>query len=182
VKDAAPATYTEANMWKLPAFPPALRDLAALPGFSFEEWLSGSYWRLDAPTEERAIELHLLASADDVADFARTRTWRVEGTVNAEGLSHGAETEGVIVLKLVDERRVLYRLGFRGDDGRSYELSGQKEWSGLAPFDSMTLLAASLYDEGGEEIARATLRFDLRSDAVRWLKSFRIHVHGLKRA
>jgi hypothetical protein len=167
-------------MWKLPAFPalPALRDLtalAALPGFSFEEWLSGSYWRLDTPTEERAIGVRLLASADDVADFARTRTWRVEATVNAEGLAQDAEAEGVIALKLVDERRVLYRLGFRGDDGRTFELSGQKEWSGLAPFDSMTLLAASLYDEGGEEIARTTLRFDLRSDAVRWLKSFRVH-------
>jgi hypothetical protein len=46
----------------------------------------------------------------------------------------------------------------------------------------MTLLGASLYDEGGEEIARATLRFDLWSDAVRWLKSFRFHMHSLKRA
>jgi hypothetical protein len=176
-------------MWKLPAFPPLppLRDLAALaalPGFSFEEWLSGSYWRLDAPTEEHAVGFHVRATADDVADFARTRTWRVEGTMNVEGLAYDAETEGVIAVKLVDERRVLYRLAFRGDDGRSYELSGQKEWSGLAPLDSMTLLGASLFDEGGEEIARATLRFDLRSDAVRWLKSFRIHMPslGLKRA
>jgi hypothetical protein len=45
----------------------------------------------------------------------------------------------------------------------------------------MTLLAASLYDEGGEEIARATLRFDLRSDAVKWLKSFRIHLSPPRR-
>jgi hypothetical protein len=165
---------------------PALADLRASPGFSFEEWLSGSYWRLDAPTEEGAVTLHLRASADDLANFARTRTWQIEGTVDVEGITSGADIEGAVALKLVDERRVLYRVGFRGDDGRSYELSGQKEWSGLAPVDSMTLLAASLYDDQGEEFARATLRFDVRADALRWVKSFRVHApwhgaHGSKR-
>ncbi len=28
----------------------------------------------------------------------------------------------------------------------------------------------------GEEFARATLRFDLRADWARWVKSFRIHL------
>jgi hypothetical protein len=40
----------------------------------------------------------------------------------------------------------------------------------------MTVLPASLYDEAGEELARATLRFDVRSDLGRWLKSFRLHL------
>ena len=38
------------------------------------------------------------------------------------------------------------------------------------------LLPASLYDASGEEIGRATLRFDLRADLGRWLKSFRVHL------
>ena len=67
-----------------------------------------------------------------------------------------------------------YRFAFRGDDGRRYELSGQKEWTGLAPVASMTLLPATLLDERGEELARATLRFDLRADAFDWVKSFRL--------
>ncbi len=164
--------------WKLPALP-RLRELLGLPGFSFEESLTGSYWRLDAPTEERDIAFRVRVSADDVGDFARTKAWRVEGTMNVDGVAQGSQTEGTIALKLLDERRVLYRLAFRGDDGRSYELSGQKEWSGLAPIGSMTLLTASMYDESGEEFARATLRFDVRSDAMRWLKSFRIHAPRL---
>ena len=36
----------------------------------------------------------------------------------------------------------------------------------------------SLYGPDGEEIARATLRFDYRSDLGRWMKSFRIHLFG----
>ncbi len=166
--------------WKLPALSP-LRALPALPGFSFEESLSGSYWRLAAPTDERAIAFRIRTNVDDVANFARTRTWRVDGVIHVEGVAHGSETEGAIVLCWFDERRILYRLAFRGDDGRTYELSGQKEWSSLAPVDSMTLLSASLYDDSGEEFGRATLRFDLRSDAVRWLRSFRLHAPWLAR-
>jgi hypothetical protein len=162
--------------WKLPTLPP-VRDLLGpgLPGFSFEESLRGSYWRLDAPTEERDIAFRVRASADDVGSFAKSRAWRLEGTISVDGVAGESDAEGTIALKLLDERRVLYRLTFRGDDGKAYELSGQKEWTGLAPLGSMTLLTASLYDEAGEEFARATLRFDLRADGLRLLRSFRVH-------
>jgi hypothetical protein len=40
----------------------------------------------------------------------------------------------------------------------------------------MTLLPATLLDERGEELARATLRFDLRADWVDWMKSFRLRL------
>ena len=93
--------------------------------------------------------------------FARDKTWRIRGTLDAERLATRSDAEGTLVFKLIDERRLPYRLRFRGDDGRFYELSGQKEWLGVAPLESMTTLPASLYDDAGEEIARATLRFDL---------------------
>ncbi len=148
------------------------------PGFSFRETMSGSYFMLAAPTDERAIAFTIEARASDVARFARDKTWGVRGTIDAEKLASGADLEGTLTFKLIDERRLPYRLAFRGDDGKRYELSGQKEWMGLQPIGSMTLLPASVYDEGGEEIARATLRFDLRSDWGRWLRSFRIHLLG----
>jgi hypothetical protein len=149
-----------------------------LPGFSFRETMSGSYFMLDAPTDERAIAFTIEARASDVARFARDKTWGVRGTIDAEKLASGADVEGTLTFKLIDERRLPYRLAFRGDDGKRYELSGQKEWMGLQPIGSMTLLPASVYDDRGEEIARATLRFDLRSDWGRWLRSFRIHLFG----
>jgi hypothetical protein len=146
------------------------------PGFSFRETMSGSYWRLDAPTAERAIAFTIEARARDLRRFVLDKTWHITGTVDVEGLASAQALEGTLAFKLIDERRLPYRFTFVGDDGRGYELSGQKEWSGLAPVESMTLLPASLYDSGSEEIARATLRFDLRSDLGRWMKSFRLHL------
>jgi hypothetical protein len=145
-----------------------------MASLSFREKMTGNYWRLDEPTEERALTLAFEARAADVADFVRTRTWTLAGTIEAEGLAHGKALEGSIRFALLEERRVPYRFAFRGDDGRRYELSGQKEWTGLAPVASMTLLPATLLDERGEELARATLRFDLRADAFDWVKSFRL--------
>lgn len=138
---------------------------------SFREWLSGSYWRLAVPTDEHPIRMDLEASTDDLAVAFRDRIWRLSGIVDAEDLATGREVEGTLAFLLVGERRIRYRLAFNGDDGRRYELSGQKEWSKLKPFESVTLLAAGLYDDAGEEVARVTLRFDLRADWVRWMKS-----------
>ncbi|HEY1692457.1 MAG TPA: hypothetical protein VGG39_09860 [Polyangiaceae bacterium] len=146
------------------------------PGFSFKETMSGTYWRLDAPTDERALSFTIVARAANIRRFAKDRTWSIHGTVDAEGLATRRELDGTLGFRLLDQRRLPYRFTFTGDDGKSYELSGQKEWSGLAPVESMTLLPASLYDDGGEEIARATLRFDVRSDLGRWMKSFRLHL------
>jgi hypothetical protein len=140
--------------------------------------MSGSYWLLDAPSEERALAMTFEAHASDVADFVRTRTWALAGTIDADGLARRRELEGSIRYALIEERRVPYRLAFRGDDGRRYELVGQKEWMGLAPVASMTVLPATLVDERGEEVARATLRFDLFADLADWVKSFRLRLGG----
>ncbi len=146
------------------------------PGFSFRETMSGSYWRLETPTDERALSFTIDARAKSIRRFARDKTWTITGTVDAEGLATRRPLEGTLAFRLLDERRLPYRFSFTGDDGKRYELSGQKEWSGLAPVESMTLLPASLYDADGGELARATLRFDLRSDLATWMKSFRIHL------
>lgn len=145
-----------------------------LPGLSFAEVLSGHYWRLDAPVDERAIRLDLRGTIPDAAVFLRDKTLILSGTIDAEQLASAQKIEGTVHFKLLRERRVPYRCTFRGDDGRRYELFGDKEWNGLAPLESVTLLAASLYDEAGDEIARATLRFDLRADWAHWLGSARL--------
>jgi hypothetical protein len=147
-----------------------------MPTLSFREKMSGSYWRLDAPTDERALSLAFEARVDDLTEFVKTRTWTLAGTIDVEGLARKRELAGTLRFALIDERRVPYRFVFRGDDGRRYELSGQKEWTGLAPVSSMTLLPATLLDDQDEELARATLRFDVRADGVEWLKSFRLRL------
>jgi hypothetical protein len=131
-----------------------------LPGVSFREALTGNYWLLEQPTDERAIAVNLCAHSRDLRVLAHPRTWRLSGTIDAERLA-------------LDERRLPYRFTFQADDGRRYEFSGQKEWHSLAPIESITLLRASLYNERGEEFARVTLRWDLRADWARWLGGWR---------
>ena len=145
-----------------------------LPGLAFAEDLSGHYWRLDAPVDERAIELHLVGSVPDPAVFLRDKTVLLGGTIDAENLACAQRIEGTVHFRLWAERRLPYRCVFRGDDGRRYELFGDKEWNGLSPLESITLLAASIYDEAGDEVARATLRFDLRADWAHWLARVRL--------
>ncbi|MGO9833681.1 MAG: hypothetical protein ACLP1X_05650 [Polyangiaceae bacterium] len=149
-----------------------------VPGLSYRETMSGNYWRLDAPTDERAIAFTIEAHARSLIEFARSKTCRITGTIDAERLASGRDLEGTISFKLLSERRMPYRLSFCGDDGHRYELSGQREWSGLAPIESMTILPASLYDRSGDEVARATLRFDVRADWMSWIKSFRLRFGG----
>jgi hypothetical protein len=146
------------------------------PGFSFRETMSGTYWRLETPTEERAIGFTIEARANSIRRFALDKLWTIRGTIDAEGLASGRPLEGTLAFRLLDERRLPYRFEFTGDDGLRYELSGQKEWSNLSPIESMTLLPASIYGADGEELARAMLRFDVRSDLGRWIKSFRLHL------
>jgi hypothetical protein len=148
------------------------------PGLSFHETLRGTLWRLDAPTRESAVDLTLEARADDLRGLARDRTFQLRGTVDVEGLATRAAADGTLVFKLATERCLPYRIRFRGDDGKSYELSGQKEWLPVAPIASMTTLPASLYDDGGQEIARATLRFDVRVEGWHFLRSFRLRLLG----
>ena len=146
------------------------------PGFSFKETMSGSYWRLDAPADEHALSFTIEARAKSIRRFAKDRTWTITGTVDADGLATRALLDGTLLFRLPDEKRLPYRFTFTGDDGKRYELSGQKEFSGLAPVESMTLLPATLYTADGDEVARATLRFDYRSDLGKWMKSFRVHL------
>jgi hypothetical protein len=140
--------------------------------------MSGNYWLLDAPTEERAIGFTIDAYARSLVEFARNKTWQVTGTIDAECLASGKELEGTVSFKVFSERRMPYRLSFTGDDGRRYALSGQREWSSLAPIDSLTILPAGLYDEGGTEVGRATLRFDVRADWASLMKSLRLRFGG----
>lgn len=145
-----------------------------VPGFLFRETMSGSYHLLDSPTEERAIEFTIAVKARDLRRFARDKVWQIDGEVDLEGFAARRKLEGTLGFKLLDERRLPYRFTFTGDDGKRYEFRGQKDWSPIAPVDSMTVLPASIYDDGGKEVGRATLRFDLRNDFVSWLRSFRL--------
>jgi hypothetical protein len=144
-----------------------------LPGVSFRERLSGTYWRLDAPTDERAIVVDLEMNVPHWRAFLQSRAASLSGHIDADGLASRRPIRGTVAFELLEERRNTYAFSFEGDDGRGYELCGQKEWHALAPLEAITLLPASLYDARGDEVARTTLRFNVRADWARLLASVR---------
>jgi hypothetical protein len=143
-------------------------------GLTFRERMAGTWHRLEAPTLERPIEFDLQARVPHVTELLGNTVAQVKGRVVAEGLTGGADFEGTLGLgALVRERRLPYRFAFRADDGRTYRFDGAKEVSLMDLPRSMTVLPAYIFDDQGEEVGRAVLRFDLRGDLLKFLRSWR---------
>lgn len=147
-------------------------------GFELRESLSGSWYRLDDPTTDRAIRYTLVLGVSGLRRFLKERKLEAKGTIFIEGLAEGEVDEGrplfgTIVWRLIDEKRVPYDLELQGDDGKHYRLRGQRDFFMHDAVDSLTILPASIYDESGTEIGRATLRFDPRTELPTTLKSIR---------
>jgi hypothetical protein len=147
-------------------------------GFEVTESLSGSWYRLDDPTTDRAIRYTLKLGVAGIRRFMKERRLEAKGTIFIEGLAEGEVDEGrplfgTIVWRLIDEKRVPYDLELQGDDGKHYRLRGQRDFFLHDAVDSLTVLPASIYDESGAELGRATLRFDARTELPKSLKSIR---------
>jgi hypothetical protein len=151
-----------------------------MAGFLFRETMSGSYHLLDKPTEDRAIAFTISAHVDSLRRFARDKMARIEGEVTLEGLADKRPLTGTLGLLLFAEQRLPYEFTFRGDDGKKYTFKGEKDVLLATLPDSITTLPASLFDDEGREIGRAVVRFDLRGDLVKFVKSFRIKPLSLK--
>ncbi len=144
-----------------------------MAGFSFHETMSGSY-RLDAsPDRERAITFTVGARVDDVGKFIRDRVAKIQGAIEMEGLASHRAARGTMLMDPILGRTVGYELSFMDDDGKRYRLSGRKSVQFLKFLQTMTYLPAEIFDEKGERVGEAVLRFDVRSDLGRFLRSFR---------
>jgi hypothetical protein len=143
-------------------------------GLHFRERMSGSWYRLESPADERPIEFSGDVTVGKLTELLGNTVAMMRGRVTATGLTRGAEFEGTLGLgALVRERRLPYAFSFRADDGRTYRFDGAKEVSVLDLTRSMTTLPAYLFNDKGDEIGRAVLHFDLRSDLVKFLRSWR---------
>ncbi len=142
-------------------------------GFSFRETMRGRFFLLSDPLVERKLSFSLVAQADQLRRFLVDKTCHISGHVTAEGLATERPLVGTLKLLLLNERRLPYRFSFTGDDGKPYAFVGQKEFSPLAPIQTMTELPAYLYDGADAEIARAKVHFDVANDLGRFVRSFR---------
>ncbi len=143
-------------------------------GFEFRETMSGSYHRIGASDRELAIAFTVRAVAHDWLRFLRDRKAALTGEVVVEGLADHRPLHGTLKIDPLLGRELVYDFEFPADDGRTLRFFGKKSVELLRPLHTMTTLPAQLLAVDGEVVGEGRLRFDARSDLLRWLRSFRI--------
>jgi hypothetical protein len=142
-------------------------------GFSFAERMSGSYYLLTEPLVAHPIAVDIEAHVR----VLRARTASVVGRIRAEGFAD-ATVQGTLGLYALHERRIPYDLSFTAEAG-PMRLVGDKDLSWLAPVETLVVLPFTIVDDAAglaqgawKEIARGTLRFDVRRDWRTLARSF----------
>lgn len=144
-----------------------------MAGFEFRETMAGSFHLLDRPDEERPMSFTIRARSGGFLSFLRRPEVEIEGEIDAEGFADHRYLRGTLGLDPIRTGTLPYAFRFKGNDEAAYSFEGKKTLSISEFAQSMTVLPGSILDEGGREIGRALLRFDLRSDLKKFLGSFR---------
>ncbi len=142
-------------------------------GFQFAETMSGSF-ELDAePGTKRPFRFEITAQAESTRAHIRDGKAAVRGVLTAPPLAASADVEGTLTIRPLGQRIIRYELAFVGDDGRGYELVGQKDIRFRSLRHSFTHLPAEILDEDHRRVATCQTTFDLRHDWWSFLRSFR---------
>ena len=141
-------------------------------GLRFREQLQGSYHRIEAPLDERPLEGSFEGYLG-VGAVLRNQVIPIRGEITLPGFADRAPFAGTLVLKLLREQRLPYEFAFTGNDGRPYRFFAQKNYSLLSVTDRHNLFAASIYDQSGNEEARASCLFDVARDLYDLVRSLR---------
>jgi hypothetical protein len=141
-------------------------------GLRFQETLRGGFHFLDHPVDELPMDLSVEIRVEGLRRFAKERTGSVRGHLTIEGFTDGP-FEGTVGLAVVAQRRLPYDFSFVAGDGKTYRFRGEKDFTVFDMAEPVTLLPMSLHDEARREVGRATVRFDVRSDLKKALRSLR---------
>jgi hypothetical protein len=142
-------------------------------GFSFAETMAGTF-ELDAePGVRHPLRFDVTAHAESTRRHLGDGKAALRGVIHAAPLAAAADAEGTITIRPIGQRIIRYELAFVGDDGKPYELVGQKEIRWSQPLRTFTELPAEILDEEHRRIATCRTRFDVRNDLWSFLRSFR---------
>jgi len=142
-------------------------------GFTFAETMAGTF-ELDAqPGVRHPFKFEVTAHAESTRKHFADGKAQLRGVVHAPPLAEAAEAEGVITIRPIGQRIIRYELSFLGDDGKPYELVGQKDISWRSPLKTFTELPAEILDEEHRRVATCRTSFDVKNDLWSFLRSFR---------
>ena len=142
-------------------------------GFRFAETMSGTIEWDAEPGKPYPFKFEVTARADSTREHLRDGRATLEGTIDAPPIAHGVRATGTIVIRPIGQRIIRYELAFTGDDGKHYELIGQKDIRWSAPVKTFTTLPAEILDEDHRRVATCTTRFDAKRELFSFLRSFR---------
>lgn len=142
-------------------------------GFQFAETMAGTVEWDAHPGIQHPFSFEVTAEAVSTRSYLQDGKATLRGVVHAPPLVDVADADGIITIRPLGERIIRYELQFCDDDGKTYELIGQKDIRWRAPLESFTFLPAEILDDEHRRIAVCRTRFDLRRDWWSFLRSFR---------
>lgn len=142
-------------------------------GFEFHETMSGSYRLAGSAERDRAMSFTIRARVHSVLRFLRDRLAEIEGEVDLEGYADHRAMRGTLEIDPLLGKKLVYAFAFEDNDGQKRRFVGKKSVELLHLLETMTTLPGAILDDGGHTLGSAMLRFDARSDLVKWLRSFR---------
>jgi len=143
----------------------------SLLGFYFREKMEGSVQRT-GERFDRSFRFDFDVHAPSLLGFVTTAVGDCTGTVRIDGLAKNVPARGRIEISPWLKQSVRYVFDFTGDDGRSYRFDGAKHVTLRRHLVGWTTLPGHVYDDGGRVWGDALLRFSLRRELRKLLKSF----------
>ena len=142
-------------------------------GFQFAETMAGTVEWDAEPGIQHPFSFEVTAEAISTRSHLQDGKARLHGVVHAPPLTQTADTTGTITIRPVGQRIIRYELQFTGDDGKPYELVGQKDIRWRDPIHSFTFLPAEILDREHRRIGTCQTTFDLKRHWWSFLRSFR---------
>lgn len=125
------------------------------------------------PGKRHPFRFDVTAHAASALAYLSSGVARLEGTVFAPPLTRAAKADGTITIRPLGDKVIRYELAFTADDGKRYEIIGQKDIRWLQPLTTFTTLPAEIYDLDEQKVGTCTTTFDLRRDWWKFVRSFR---------
>jgi hypothetical protein len=142
-------------------------------GFQFAETMTGTFELDAAPGVQHPFKFEVTVHAESTRKHLADGKAQVRGMVYAAPIAAAADFEGVMTIRPLGQRIIRYEMSFVGDDGKPYEMVGQKDIDWRAPLRTFTTLPAEILDEDHRRVATCKTLFDAKNDLWSFLRSFR---------
>ena len=142
-------------------------------GFQFAETMAGTVVWDRAPGVVHPFSFDVTAQVGSTREHLQDGKATLRGVIHAPPLTRAADAEGTITIRPIGQRIIRYELHFTGDDGKRYELIGQKDIRWRSPLHSFTYLPAEIFDGEHRRIGSCQTSFDVKRDGWTFLRSFR---------